>query len=79
MISTPIVSGEPGHAPSGQWRVERDDTTGITTWTDRRGRRYQSRPPTRPTTTTVLQQTGASTEPAAPVVNTAVDSDPPPF
>ena len=35
---------------SGHWRVDRDDDTGITTWTDRRGRQYQSRPPDQPTT-----------------------------
>ena len=30
----------------GTWRVDRDDTTGVTTWTDTGGRIYRSRPPT---------------------------------
>src|SRR6195952_4067355 len=37
---------------TGKWTVERDDKTGVTTWTDRRGRQYKTRPPTKPTTTT---------------------------
>ena len=34
----------------GTWRVDRDDATGVTSWTHRRDRTYVSRPPTRPTT-----------------------------
>ena len=34
----------------GTWHVDRDDTTGVTTWTDTRGRIYRSRPPTATTT-----------------------------
>ena len=39
---------------SGRWRIDRDDTTGVTTWTDRAGRsrQYGTRPPDLPTTTT---------------------------
>jgi hypothetical protein len=37
---------------NGRWRIDRDDTTSITTWTDRQGRHYRTRPPTKPTTTT---------------------------
>ena len=35
----------------GTWTVDRDDTTGVTTWTDHRDHRYRSEPPSRPTTT----------------------------
>ena len=34
----------------GTWHVDRDDDTGITTWTDDHGRIYRSRPPTATTT-----------------------------
>ena len=37
---------------SGRWRIDRDDATGVTVWTDRRGRTYRTRAPHRPTTTT---------------------------
>jgi hypothetical protein len=37
---------------TGRWRIDRDDTTGITTWTNRRGRQYRTYAPQRPTTTT---------------------------
>src|ERR1700710_1253731 len=30
----------------GTWTVKRDDKTVVTTWTDRRGRQYKTRPPT---------------------------------
>ena len=61
----------------GTWHVDRDDTTGITTWTDRCDRTYRSHPPARPTTSTV------STTPEATTSNIkATDRlppDPPPF
>ncbi len=62
----------------GKWKVKRDHTTGVTTWTDRRGRVYRSRPPTRPTTTTAeATQTG---RPAQQSENDAkADADVPPF
>ena len=44
----------------GTWWVTRDGDTGITTWTDPRGRRHQSRPPDRPTTTGIVETHHAS-------------------
>ena len=41
----------------GTWHVDRDDTTGITNWTDRNHRSYRSRPPFRPTTSTAAGST----------------------
>ncbi len=61
---------------SGKWTVTRDDTTGVTTWTDHRGRRYHTRPPTRPTTTTGTPETSP---PAQPAKDTAANLEPPPF
>jgi Domain of unknown function (DUF222) len=74
----------------GKWTVERDDKTGITTWTDRRGRRYRTRPPTRPTTPTaaaapeeptIAPANPVNTPPAAPppADNSQDDELPPPF
>jgi hypothetical protein len=63
---------------SGKWTVARDDTTGVTTWADGRGRRYQTRPPTRPTTTTGTLDTDG-TQPRLAVDRPAADPDPPPF
>ncbi len=60
----------------GKWSVERDNTTGVTTWTDQRGRTYHTRPPDRPTTTT---GTPESSPPATPAINTATDPELPPF
>jgi hypothetical protein len=76
---------------SGRWRVHRDDITGVTTWTDRRGRRYRSRPPTQPTTTadtnppaTVGTPPSAGAQDDSPTVDRSVPPsdngvDPPPF
>ena len=74
---------------SGNWTVTRDDTTTITTWTDKRGRTYRTRPPTRPTTTTGTRTTTTAAtpaKPATPAVNRATtkpqpepDPEPPPF
>ena len=44
----------------GTWTVDRDDTTGVTTWTDHRDRTFASRPPTLPTT---AQASGADPPP----------------
>ncbi len=60
------------------WTVTRDDATGVTTWTDHRGRRYRTRPPDRPTTTTGTAAT-ATCPPPEPVKSTAADTEPPPF
>lgn len=51
---------------AGTWRVERDDSRGVTTWTDRCHRRYESRPPELPTT-------------VAGPAERASGPDPPPF
>ncbi len=68
---------------SGKWTVTRDDTSGVTTWTDHRGRRYQTRPPTRPTTTTGPAVTAtastATVSPAEPAEDVGADAEPPPF
>ncbi len=63
---------------STKWRVERDDATGVTTWTDPHGRKYRTRPPTRPTTTTGKPETSP---PPEPMTETAAhpDAEPPPF
>ena len=60
------------------WQVERDDATGVTTWTDHRGRTYTSRPPDLPTTPTGPQT--PRTPSASPPATTA-DGNPdlPPF
>ena len=58
---------------SGRWRVRRDDASGVMTWTNRRGRTYRNRPPTRATTTTgidpVFSRDGSATTGAAAVSN----------
>ncbi len=65
---------------STKWTVERDDTTGITTWTDHRGRKYRTRPPTRPTTTTGTHSASPpASSPTTPLVDTAAETEPPPF
>ena len=69
---------------SGEWTVHRDDRTGITTWTDRRGRQYRSRPPTRPTTTSGDQANRNSGRPAPnlgspPPAAADPNLEPPPF
>jgi hypothetical protein len=60
----------------GTWTVTRNDNTGVTTWVDHRGRRYQTRPPTRPTTTT---GTGEAAPPTPPIADATTDPnlDPP--
>jgi Domain of unknown function (DUF222) len=79
----------------GKWTVTRDDKTGVTTWTDRRGRQFKTRPPMKPTTTTApitspVVPPPAATPPAdnsqnsqrrGPLPRTAPDRnlDPPPF
>lgn len=45
------------------WHLTRDDDTGVTTWRDRRGRSYQSRPPDRPTTVDIAE-TGQPVSPS---------------
>ena len=62
---------------SGRWRIDRDDTTGVTTWTNRKGRTYLSRPPDLPTTTS----SPMPTTPATARVTTCAANDPapPPF
>ncbi len=74
------------------WTVTRDDTTGVTTWKDPKGRTYRTRPPTRPTTTTGTPETSPPADrpttttgtpetspPAAPAIDTAKEPEPPPF
>jgi hypothetical protein len=65
---------------TGRWRIRRDDTTGITTWTDRRGRQYRSRPPAKPTTTTTTGPIMAAPtpEPAPPGAVNNTQNDPRP-
>jgi hypothetical protein len=62
----------------GKWTVERDDKTGVTTWADRRGRRYQTRPPTRPTTTTAPINPVNAPPAAEPPADTSHNDEPPP-
>ena len=69
---------------SGNWTVTRDDTTNITTWTDKRGRTYRTRPPTRPTTTTGTRYASPPMKPVTkPVLPKPAEpdlaSEPPPF
>ena len=68
---------------SGRWRIERDDITGVTTWTDRRGRQYRTRAPLRHhhhTTTPAAELVTDPTPVSTPVATTAAnDSDLPPF
>ena len=69
---------------NGTWAVHRNDTTGETTWTDRRTRTYQSRPPTLTTTstTTTGPDTSAATTTPPHAERTTVstrDTEPPPF
>jgi hypothetical protein len=72
---------------TGRRRVQRDDHTGITTWTDPHGRTHPSRPPDRPTTTTTTTTattttattTTATTTTAIGKAQPPTDPDPPPF
>jgi hypothetical protein len=69
---------------TGRWKITRNDRTGVTTWTDRHGRIYPSRPPDRPTTTTATLTTAAkptiaSTTTAIEKAPPPTDPDPPPF
>ncbi len=64
---------------STKWTVERDDTTGVTTWTDPHGRKYHTRPPDRPTTTTTGTKSTAAKPPVTPKIDTPADLEPPPF
>ena len=47
----------------GEWTVERDNRTGITTWTDPNGRQYRTRPPDLPTTAGTAQPSGDQPRP----------------
>ena len=53
----------------GEWTVERDHRTGITTWTDPNGRQYRTRPPDLPTTA----GTAATGHQATPVIDLATE------
>ena len=65
----------------GKWSVTRDDDTGVTTWTDRRGRTHHSQPPPKPTTTTATGPADSSrkNQQPAPKPTTDPNPDPPPF
>ena len=56
---------------SGRWTIDRDDRTGVTIWTDRKGRQYLARAPLRPTTTT-------GTPPPVPAAENTAGSVAPP-
>ena len=67
---------------SGRWRIDRDDTTGITTWTNRAGRsrQYGTRPPDLPTTGPANTGPANSSATALEVRSLeAIDLDSPPF
>ena len=66
---------------SGRWRIDRDDQTGVTTWTNRRGRTHRSWAPTKPTTTTTTVNAERTPTPAPVRPNdmATIDVDEPPF
>jgi len=70
---------------TGRWKVDRDDATGTTTWTDRHGRHYRTRPPTKPTTTTGRPNAApppgstSNDRTSEPRTTDNRDCDPPPF